>query len=247
MNFLELKDISERYMELLNPISATKIVTIGRFAGLESGHKVIDFGCGFGEVLALWVEYFGISGVGIDVREYACRRASQKMSREGYEDRIKIVCTSGEAYQFEPRSYDLAACIGASFIWGGFRPTIHALREAIHPDGKLVIGEPYWTKQVVPPEYAQREQDVHTECELLQITRQEGFDIEYMVRANQDEWDNYEASNWYGLIHWIEENPDHPERQQVIDHLHESQEEYFQYGREYLGWAIFVLNPIKYR
>ena len=54
MKFLELKDISERYMRLLNPCSPEKIVKIGQMAGLEPGNRVIDFGAGFGESLALW-------------------------------------------------------------------------------------------------------------------------------------------------------------------------------------------------
>ena len=86
----------------------------------------------------------------------------------------------------------------------------------------------------------------HTEYELLQITREEGFDLEYVVRASHDDWDRYETGNWYGLIRWIEENPDHPERQDVIDHLHKAQDEYLRYGREYLGWAMYILNPIGY-
>lgn len=53
----------------------------------------------------------------------------------------------------------------------------------------------------------------------------------------------YEADNWYGLIRWLEENPEH---QEVIDHLHKTQDEYLRYIREYMGWAIYVLNPAQY-
>ena len=84
------------------------------------------------------------------------------------------------------------------------------------------------------------------EKELLEIAHEEGFDIEYVVRSNHDDWDRYEAGNWYALVRWIEENPDHPERQEVIDHLHSSQELYFKYNREYLGWAMYVLSPALY-
>ena len=36
-------------------------------------------------------------------------------------------------------------------------------------------------------------------------------------------------------------NPDHPEWDQVYGHMKLIQEEYFSYGREYLGWAMMVL------
>lgn len=245
MKFFDLVNISERYMEIVNPSTPEKILTVGKILGVGQDSRIIDFGCGYGEVLALWAERFGISGIGIDIREHACDRAQNKMHKRGMAERIEIVCANAAEYPFEKHGFDVALCIGASFIWDGYRPTIRTMKKAIHATGKLVVGEPYWLKGGVPSEYTEQ-QAVHTEYELLQITREEGFDLEYVVRASHDDWDRYEAGDWYGLIRWIEENPDHPERQDVIDHLHKAQDEYLRYGREYLGWAMYVLNPIRY-
>ncbi len=246
MDFFDLVNISERNMELVNPTSDGKILTIGRFLKLSEASSIIDFGCGYGEVLALWAMQYGITGTGIELRQNACERARTKMVDMELSDRVEIICGDAKKYEFKQHSYDVAACIGASFIWGGFIGSIRAMKTAIFRDGKLVIGEPYWLRDRVPPEYAATQQDIYTEIELLDMVQEEGFDVEYAVRANSDDWDVYEASNWYALIQWIEENPDHPERQKVIDHLHQIQEDYFQYGREYLGWAIYILNPARY-
>lgn len=247
MNFLELFDISERIIELVNPTSPEKIRTIGQMAGLQPGQRVIEFGCGYGEVLKLWAEQFGISGIGIELREKAVIRARQKMAANGLADRIEIVHASGAEYQHPLQAFDLAACVGASFIWGGYRQALQALRRAMHPNGKIIIGEPFWQQANVPPEFAQNQADIHTRLQLWQISREEGFDIMYMLAASPDDWDRYEAANWYGLVQWLEENPEHPERGDVIQRLHNSQEEYFRYGREHFGWALFLLNPIHYR
>jgi len=48
LNLSDLKNISERSMELINPTSPEKILMAGRILGLAAGQKVIDFGCGFG-------------------------------------------------------------------------------------------------------------------------------------------------------------------------------------------------------
>jgi SAM-dependent methyltransferase len=247
MRYIDLKDIAERDIELVNPISPEKVLTIGRFAGMAPGKTLVDFGCGYAEPLVLWSETFGIAGLGIDIREAAVRRARAKIAAHGLEDRLQIVHGSGADYPFEPGSFDYAACVGASFIWGGYRQALQALRRAIRPNGKVIIGEPYWLKEAVPPDFAQTQSEIHSEASLLHATREQGFDIQYVVRASHEDWDRYEAGNWDGLLHWIEENPAHPERQQVIDHLHESQDEYFTYGREYFGWALYLLNPIQYR
>ena len=246
MNFLELKNISEAFMELVNPTSTEKIIKAGQVAGLKRGNKVIDFGCGFAEPLILWAERFGISGVGIDIRPYACERAKNKIMERGLSDRLEVVCGDAAHYVYPPDSFDLASCIGATFIWGIFRDAVHAMKNAILPTGRLVIGEAYWLMDDIPVEFRSQQTEVTTEVELLQGARQEGFDFEYVLHSNHDEWDRYEADNWYALLRWIDDNPEHPERQQVIDHLHESQDEYARYGRMYLGWAIYILNQVRY-
>jgi len=247
VEFFDLVNISERYMELVNPSTPEKTVQFGQYLRLHEGSRVIDFGCGYAEALVLWAEHFGIVGTGIEVREYACERARKRVAEVGLKNRIEIVCANAAQYTFEEQAFDAATCIGASFIWGGFRPTIHAMRQAIRKGGRLGIGEPYWLRNSIPTQYAAQQTSVHSEHELLQIARQEGFDLEYVVRASHDDWDRYEAGNWHGLIRWIEENPEHPERDEVIAHLHRIQDDYLNYGREYLGWAMYVLAPQLYR
>lgn len=246
MDFFDLVNISETDMELVNPSTPEKIIRAGSALHLEHGDRVIDFGCGYGEVLALWAEKFGISGTGIELREHACHRAVTKMIDRGLAERIEIVCGNAADYLFTPHSFDAAICLGASFIWGGFQGTIQAIEKAVRSGGRLAIGEPYWLSESVPQECKSTEPSVGHEVELLAIARQEGFDIEYVIRASQDDWDGYEAGNWQALVRWIAENPDHPERQEVIDHLHNDQAQYFKWNRPFLGWAIYILHPVSY-
>jgi hypothetical protein len=66
--------------------------------------------------------------------------------------------------------------------------------------------------------------------------------LEYVVRASEEDWDRYVAGDWQGLVRWLEENPDGPQRADVIEHLRQSQDEYLRYGREHFGWALYVLG-----
>ena len=245
MNFFELFDISERYLELLNPTSPEKVLEVGRVLGLNPDTRLIDFGCGYAEPLKLWGEAYGISGVGVDIREHVCDHARAKLARAGLADRIEIVCSPGADYDFPEHSYDVATCLGASFIWKGFQTAVQALARAVVPGGQVAIGEPYWLTSNVPPTYAQK-QGFHSEAEILRIVREEGFDLEYLVRASLDDWDRYSSGNWYGLVRWLQDNPGHPERGDVIERLRTSQDEYFRFEREYVGWAIFILAPTRW-
>ncbi len=244
MEFLELKNISERYLELVNPTTSQKILLAGRIAGMAEGARVIDFGSGYAEALLLWAREYGISGLGIDIRPAACQRACQKIEALGLGDRIEIVCGNAAEYAFEPHSYDVASCVGATFIWkGGFEEALGAMRRATVPDGRLIVGEAYWLRSMVPPECAQRETSIRTEYELLHMAREQGLELIYVLHSSRDEWDHYESENWRGLTDWLDENPTHPGRDDVIRHLHQSQEEYVRYGREYFGWALYVFRP----
>jgi hypothetical protein len=170
----------------------------------------------------------------------------KKITERNLLEQLEIVCGEAAKFEYTPHSFNFATCIGATFAWSSFKDAIHAMKAAVIPQGKLVIGEAHWLVDNVPSEFRTQQTEVITEVELLQAAREEGFDFEYVLHSSHDDWDRYEADNWYGLLRWIEENPQHPERQQVIDHLHESQDEYIRYGRMYFGWAIYVLNPIWY-
>lgn len=244
MDHHELRDIAERYMELVNPTTPEKLLTIGKSLGLTENHSVIDFGCGYGEMLVLWAEAYGISGIGIDIRKRACERTKEKVSDRGLADRIDIICKNGAQYPFTIHAHDVAACIGASFIWGDFRDTISGMKDAVRPKGKLVLGEPYWLKENVPPEYRKENKNVHWEHELSTMAEEEGFAVTTRLKTTKEEFDRYESGNWYGLMRWIDENPDHPDWEEVTGFFHTIQGEYFRYGREFMGWALYVLEPL---
>ena len=68
MNQMELFNIAEDYMELINPFNSEKVLTVGKYLNFKKDDCVIEFGSGFGEILILWAESFGITGIGIDIR-----------------------------------------------------------------------------------------------------------------------------------------------------------------------------------
>jgi SAM-dependent methyltransferase len=243
MEWYELYDIEEREMELINPCSPEKILEVGRMLGLEPGTRVIEFGSGHAEVLSLWAERYGIAGVGVEFRPRAHQRAQAKLRQRGLADRVTVHHGDGAAFPFEEGSFDVACCIGASFIWGGFAATVPALRKAIKPTGRLAIGEPYWRHGHEPPSGAPEEYTILTEPEILALCRGEGLEMAGIVRGNEEDWDTYSSTAWQGLLAWLEENPGHPEWDRVSAWLHKSQDSYLTRERPYVGWAIYVLRP----
>ena len=246
MEFLDIMNISHRYMEILNPSTPEKIIKLGNLLKLKKGNRVIDFGCGCAEPLTLWAEEFGITGIGIDISEDFCERARKKLITKGLSERIGIVCSPAADYVFEEGSFDAATCIGSTFVFGGYQQTIQTMKRAIHQKGRLGIGETYWLSNQVHPEYAQKQATTRTETELTHFTRDEGFELEYIIRSSQDDWDRYISDSWYGLLRWLEENPTHPDHEQVFNYFRTDQDDYLQYQHQYMGWAMHCLTPMKF-
>jgi len=243
LDFFELMSVSHRDMEIIDPSTPEKIIKLGRMLGLKKDSRVIDFGCGCAEPLALWAEEFGITATGIDISTGFCERARKKLAAKGLSGCIEIVCSRGTDYVFTPGSYDVATCIGATFVFGGYRETVQASKRAVKTDGKIGIGEPYWLTGQVPPEIVRKETSTHPEPELLQASRDEGYDMEYVVRSSQDDWDRYYSDMWHSMIRWLKENPGHADYQQVRDFLRTDQDDYFRFYRPYMGWAMYILTP----
>jgi len=246
MNLLDLADMLELDAETRSPTSPIKLVTVGKITGLKEGSRVIDFGCGCGEALALWGKYFGITGVGVDSDQRFCERATDRVAKEGLSEQIEIVYENAAEYDFEEHTYDVASCIGASMIWGGFRPSIRRMKDAIHSEGKVIIGEAYYTRRDVPPELIEYEGRRHTELELFEIVREEGFQVGYMARSSREDWDRYVFANQVGAIGEIKSIPDAAERQQRWARFPRWQDMYIKYRQIYEGFAIYVLYPVDY-
>ena len=84
---------------------------------MNENSRVLEFGCGFGEILRIWTQACGITGKGIEFRDYAVKRALKKMSENNLNGKIEIIHADGKNYE-DKEKYDFLACIGASFIWG---------------------------------------------------------------------------------------------------------------------------------
>jgi len=194
MDLLELVELlGMDNIDVLTYASPLKLVATGKILGFNSDTKIIDFGCGRGDALNLWCRYFGVSGVGVEIEKGFCNSANEKLRESGFADRILISNMNAEDYKFEEGIFDAASCINASFIFGGFRGTIHKLKTAIKPDGAIIIGEPYYTTKDIPSGLRETEGDFHTEDEILDIIHDEGFELQFIKRATADDCDNYRA------------------------------------------------------
>ncbi|NYZ16006.1 class I SAM-dependent methyltransferase [Azospirillum sp. RWY-5-1] len=245
MDIPRIFTITESAHRIHNPITPDKLATLGAALRMEAGTRVLDLGCGSGEMLCTWARDHGITGTGIDMCRLFTEQARLRAVELGVADRVAFIHGDAAGYVADEKA-DVAACVGATWIGGGVAGTIGLLGRSLRPGGIILVGEPFWRKS--PPT-----EDVARGClansiadflllpDLLASFGRLGCDVVEMVLADQDGWDRYEAAKWLTMRRWLDANPDDELVGEVRDRLTVEPVRYATCTREYLGWGVFAL------
>lgn len=240
--------VAERGRRLINPTTVEQVLKLGHLCRLDGDSRVLDMGCGKGEPAMLLATTYGCRVTGVDFEPTFLKEARERCHKMGVGDQCEFIESAGARYPITETSYDLAMCLGASFIYNGFEPTVKALAKGLKTDGYLAVGEPYWKDPNPPTEYLKREgigpDQYATLAENLERLRDWGFELVSLLDASLAGWDSYEAHHWEAVDLWRRENPGHPKVKEVVKRMEMERETYLRWGREVLGWAIFVMRPL---
>lgn len=245
---LRYHEISEARRRILNPFTEEKLRLLGEVAGAASDRYVLDLASGKGELLCRWAAWFGTGGIGVDISEVFHAAAVERAHELGVADRVSFLRQDARTFAVEPGAFDIACCIGATWIGDGLVGTARMLLPALRPGGtgRVLIGEPYWIDP--PPDAA---------CEALELRRDEvasldgtldrieeaGLELVEMVLATPDSWDRYEAEQWATVSDWLRANPGDPMAEEMRAGLERNRRAHLAYQRRYLGWGVFVTRP----
>ncbi|AYY82810.1 MULTISPECIES: SAM-dependent methyltransferase [Proteus] len=245
MDIPRIFTISESEHRIHNPFTPEKYDTLGRVLRMKPDSHILDLGSGSGEMLCTWARDYGITGTGIDMSPLFTTQAKLRAKELGVNKQVHFIHNDAAGYVMSEKC-DVAACIGATWIAGGFAGTIELLAQSLKPGGLLLIGEPYWRQLPVSDEIAQScgvssLADFLTLPRLISAFDELGYDIVEMVLADQEGWDRYEAAKWLTMRHWLEENPDDDFALEIRQELTIAPKRHVTYTREYIGWGVFAL------
>lgn len=244
---LRFHEISEANHHIQNPLSAEKLRLIGTICEVSERTEILDLACGKGELLCQWAADHGATGTGVDISDVFIEQAIDRATE--YDVSSHLTFERGDAvdYPVEDHDVDISSCIGASWIGDGLLGTLELLNRARRDETSLLlVGEPFWNTP--PPAGAVdavangEEGMFETLPGLLDTVEEAGYDLVEMVLSNHDDWDRYVASQWKTVDEWVRDHPDDSDAEAIDEWISDSRQAYLQFGREYLGWGVFVFR-----
>jgi SAM-dependent methyltransferase len=232
--------VAERDHDLQNPTSREKLLLLGERLRLGPGSRVLDVASGRGGPAVLLASTFGCTVRGIEVAPEFHAAAGERAEVAGVSDRVSFELADAREVALDPESFDVALCLGASFVWSGLAGTLDALEPVVRAGGHVVVGEPYWRRLPLPDDYDDRGDPWTTLEGTLAILESGDLRAITVTASSEDDWDRYETLHWRAAEEWLAANPGHAEAPEVRRAHEASRRAYVRHGRDYLGWALFV-------
>lgn len=136
-------------------------------------------------------------------------------------------------------------CIGASWVYGGYRGTIQALKKMTKPGGLIIVGEAFWLKEP-SEEYLKavgaKKEEFSTYQDNVKVGEEEGLTCIYTLVSNHNDWDYYEWLKWWATDEYVRTRPEDPDIPELLKRSRQEKENYLRWERETLGWAIYVFR-----
>ncbi|RBP49592.1 SAM-dependent methyltransferase [Arenicella xantha] len=234
------------------PVSSEKVHLLISILELNSTCKVIDIGCGEGELLTLIQQASGADCLGIDIDQSCIQRAEQKVRQYDLGDRLHFLSDDVRKTSLEKNSYDLAVCVGSSHAFGQGEATyVNALKEMnelLKPRGLILVGEGYW-KQPPKREYLDFIGEpvgiYNTHEQNIQQAESLGFIPLYATTSSQDEWDHFEWCFRMEAEYKVIADPDNEMAKEKLEKVREWNHNYRKFGRTTMGFGFYLyMTPL---
>ena len=246
MDTWKFYDITHREHVVCNPTSEEKLMRLVELLRLPTDAQVVDIACGKGEFLIRLAEAYGARGMGIDISPFFIADAERRLKARAPSAGITFTQMNGADFKpDEPHSLDLASCIGASWIFGGHAKTLETLNSMVRPGGWVIVGEPFWQEEP-SMDYMDAigcaREDFGSHYSNAMAGKSLGMDLVHTIVSSKDDWDNYEGLQWLSTADFARIHPEDPDLKGLVDRVNNQKAAYIRWGRETLGWAIYLFR-----
>ncbi len=222
---------------LISMVPVEELLRFGYEIGLDENSRVLDLCCGYGTVLKVWSEAFGIYGVGVDCNKKFIN-VGEKRLKEAQITNVKLICEDVTKY-VDNEKYDVVIC---SETFGDITGTMKLGEKFLKSSGIIAYQRLYSKVQNPPKELVDFDEGLMTLTQCNKIFNELGLYIVSMASDSVGKWEHY-TINWCGKrdLKALRKRSDDEQMKQWIDKWYSM---YFDYRRQYEGQVLFGLQRV---
>ncbi|MCH5315147.1 MAG: class I SAM-dependent methyltransferase [Eubacterium sp.] len=228
----EIKD--NQYLISMVPVE--EILRLGCELGLDKNSRVLDLCCGYGTVLKVWGEAFGISGTGVDICKDFIHTGKKRLKSSGVES-IKLIHKDVTKYEDDTK-YDVVIC---SETIDSIDNTFQLSEKFLKKGGTLLYQKVFSTTEDVPKELDEFDGGVYPLTKLNKTFNDLGYYITHFATGTENDWNRYYTWSVRRDIDKLRKKPNNSEQQERVDYWNYM---HFKYRMPYENQALFGLQKL---
>jgi SAM-dependent methyltransferase len=242
---LRFTTIAHRDHVFLSPLSGPKVDQVLSMLELKPEARVLDVGCGKGEMLVRLAERRGACGAGLDPNVDLLADAKTRAAARVPAADLSFHPVSACDFDAAPETFDAALCVGSTEAYGTYRNTLQALAALVRPHGRMLVGERFWRRRPHPDYLAALGagvDDLLDHPRNVRAGEEAGLVPICTAVATEEEWDHYERLRARALEDYAASHPEDPEAEAIWRQARRRAEAYEHWGRDTLGFGLYVFQ-----
>lgn len=221
---------------LISMVPVEEILRLGYELGLNENSRVLDLCCGYGTVLKVWSEAFGISGVGVDIcKDFV--HTGKKRLKESDIDNVKLIHKDVTKYKDDTK-YDVVIC---SETIESIENTFQLGEKFLKKGGILLYQKVFSTIEDVPKELDEFDGGVYPLTKLNKVFNDLGYYITHFATGTENDWNRYYTWSVRRDIEKLRKKPNNQEQQERVDYWNYM---HFKYRMPFENQALFGLQKL---